>query len=166
MEEEIQKIDVCKELIEKTEELMEAVIQDGIDTENVKFLGEIVDIHKDIKNEKYWEEKIDTMRYSRGYGNYGDDMYGRGRSRDSRGRYNESGRSGRYRGHDYIDSMSDYYGRYEDGRSRYGTDESSMKSLKEMLRSVEDFMAHLENEASSQEEVSMIKETADRISRM
>lgn len=169
MEEDKTIKDTLKEEVEK---VLCDISEQGVDESNIEFLYKLVDVHKDLCNETYWKEKIENMRYSRGnygtYGTYGsDDSYGR-RMRDSRGRYMESGRNygARYRGHDYIDNMSDSYGRYEENRGRYGTDESTLKSLDEMLSSVEKFMEHLEKNASSQEEMSMIKETADRISRM
>ena len=94
-----------------------------------------------------------------GYGEYGRcgrDSYGR-RERDSRGRY---------RGHDYMDEMYDHYGRYMEGRSRYGANEDTRKSLEYMLRSMEDFARMLKEDAGSEQEVQMIRDTAQRIAQM
>lgn len=112
------------------------------------------------------------------------DSYGR-RRRDSRGRYMEGGYSeggyseggygrrgvagsgrGRYRGEEMMDEMYMNYGEYSEGRDNYGADKETLKSLEKMLHSVKKFMKHLKNEAQSQEEVELIKETAEEISEM
>ena len=128
-------------------------------------IGDLVDIYKDIANVEYWCEKEESEMYGRygrdsygeyGRGSYGRDSYGR-RERDSRGRY---------RGHDYMDEMYDYYGRYMEGRSRYGANEDTRKSLEYMLRSMEDFARMLKEDAGSEQEVQMIRDTAQRIAQM
>ena len=62
--------------------------------------------------------------------------------------------------------MYDHYGRYEEGRQRYGANEDTKRSLKYMLESMEDFARMLRDEAQSQEEVEMIRQTAQRIAQM
>lgn len=128
-------------------------------------IGDLVDIYKDIANVEYWCEKEESEMYGRygrdsygeyGRGSYGRDSYGR-RERDSRGRY---------RGHEYMDEMYDYYGRYMEGRSRYGANEDTRKSLEYMLRSMEDFARMLKEDAGSEQEVQMIRDTAQRIAQM
>ena len=119
------------------------------------------------------------MRYSnRGsmgnYGEYSEGSYGR-RGRDSRGRYTEgsygrrgvpgSGR-GRYRGEEMIDEMMYHYGNYEEGREQYGADGETMESFKYMLKSFEDYFKHLKQEASSQQEIQMLEETAHKMLNM
>lgn len=168
---------ICEKIKEQVEEEINCISEQCVSRENIEYLGQLVDIHKDLANEDYWLEKEDFMRY----GNYGrdsyrgyDDSYGRGRRRDSRGRYMGNGNSSygrRYRGHDMIDEMSDNYGTYMEGkeesrRGNYGAKEDSMKSLEYMLQSVEDFMMMLNQDADSQEEVEMIRETARKISEM
>ena len=104
------------------------------------------------------------------YGNYG----GRRAGYDSYGRYDNYGENyGRrgydtkYRGDEYMGRMHDEYGRYEENRSRYGANsEDTKRSLEYMLRSMEDFAHMLKEEAQSQEEVQMIKQTAQRIAQM
>ncbi len=99
-------------------------------------------------------------------GNYGRDEYGRGSyGRDEYGARERDSR-GRYRGHEHLDRMYDDYGRYMEGRERYGANEDTKKSLEYMLKSMEDFACMLKEEASSQEEVQMIRETAQRIAQM
>lgn len=159
----------------ETERIIECILDEGIHSENVDFLYKIVDIHKDIANEEYWQVKKEdmNMRYSnRGsmmnYGNYDEGSYGR-RSRDSRGRYSEgsygrrgmsgSGR-GRYRGEEMLDEMSYHYGNYSEGREQYGADGETLKSFEYMLKSFKDYYKHLKQEASSQQEIQMLEDTA------
>ena len=148
-----------------TEEKIRDILNEGINTGNLEYLGELMDIHKDIANEKYWCEKEEgeSMRYGNypSYNNYGRDSYGRdnygARSRDSRGRY---------RGHDYLDEMYEHYGKYMENGQRYGASEDTKRSLKYMLESMEDFARMLREDAQSQEEVEMIRHTAQRIAQM
>lgn len=159
--------DWCEKLLNKTEEQINKVLEDGLNTENVTYLGKIVDIHKDLKNEKYWKEKL-IMRYR--YNEY--DNYGGGRRRDSQGRYmgmdDSYGRHNRrYRGHEILDNVYDTYGEYENNHTygNYGGNETK-NSLKEMLNSIEDFFGVIMEQAESPEEIRMVKETAKRISDM
>ena len=107
------------------------------------------------------------------YGRYGRDSYGRDSygnydrsyGRDSYGRRERDSR-GRYRGHEYMDEMYDEYSKYMEGRSRYGANEDTKKSLEYMLRSMEDFARMLKEDAGSEEEVQMIRQTAQRIAQM
>jgi hypothetical protein len=116
----------------------------------------LVDIYKDIK-------EVENMNYGNyGRGSYGRNEYGNyseygARSRDSRGRY---------RGHEDLDRMYDDYGRYMESRERYGANDDTKRSLKYMLESMEDFARKLRDEANSQEEVQMIRDTAQRIAQM
>lgn len=106
------------------------------------------------------------------YGRYREDEeYGRGRRRDSRGRYMESGRDSRYRGHDMIDDMYDNYGDYTESREdynrgNYGAKEDTMKSLEYMLQSMVDFVEMLKSEANTQEEMNLIRKYTKKISEM
>lgn len=46
-----------KDLIEKVEKQIEETSKEGVKRENVEYLYKLVDIHKDLKNEEYWEKK-------------------------------------------------------------------------------------------------------------
>ena len=131
-------------------------------------IGDLVDIYKDIANVEYWCEKEESEMYGRygrdEYGRYGRDDYGRG-GKDSYGRRERDSR-GRYRGYEPMEDMEEHYGRYMESRSRYGASEDTKKSLEYMLRSMEDFARMLKEDASSEEEVMMIRETAQRIANM
>ena len=119
------------------------------------------------------------------YGNYGRDSYGeyneggsygrRGVPGTGRGRYSEGsyGRRGvpgtgrgRYRGEEIMDEMAYHYGNYSEGMQSYGADQETMKSFKYMLKAFKDYYKHLKEEASSQEEVKMLEDTAREISQM
>lgn len=160
-------------LSEQIDKQIESILEKGINTDNITYLGKLIDINKDCENIKYWKEKIHMYRES---GSYNE---GYGRYRES-GRYNEGGYNagsygrrgvkgtgrGRYRGEEMMDEMYMNYGEYSEGRDNYGADQATLHSLKSMLDSVKKFMKHLEQEASSREEVEMIKETAKEISMM
>lgn len=160
-------------LLKATEEKIESILEEGIETNNLEYLYKLVDIHKDMKE----EESMNYGNYGNynGYGNYGNygNYSGRGAGYDSYGRggygegsYGRRGVDAKYRGDDHLDRMRENYGRYEEGRSRYGANEDTKKSLEYMLRSMEDFAKMLKEEASSQEEVEMIRQTAQRIAQM
>ena len=144
-------------LVEITEKSINKIINDGITTNNLEHLYKLTKINHIAKEDK-------NMNYDN-YGNYG--RYGN--YGGNYNEYNEYGRRGvdsKYRGHEYMDRMYQEYGRYEEGRERYGANEDTKKSLKYMLQSMEDFARMLKSEAQSQEEVQMIRETAQRIAQM
>lgn len=146
-----------EELKKQVEEKIKTITDSGITPENIKALGELVDIHKDLSNEQYWEKKEEVlnMRYMRD--DYRDD-YGR-RSRDSRGRY--MGR-GNYEGEDMIDEMREHYDNYMAG-ARYSGPEKE-KAFDYMLKSAEDFFCYLMEEVENPEQMEKIRRTARKIS--
>ena len=165
-----------KELKERLEKELEnqigIIVEDGFGYENLDKLGKLVDIHKDLANEKYWKKKEEVMdvRY-RGYEEeYG--TYGR-RRRDSRGRYMD-GRSGMrkpHHGEEMLDEMNEHYSRYSEGKEdmnmgNYGAHSTTMKSLDYMLQSVVEFIEMLKKDANSQEEVELIQKYTREISEM
>lgn len=170
MEEENKNEETKEDVLIKTKSEVERIIkqitEEGLQTANVELLYKLIDIHKDIENEKYWKKKEENMMY-RDYDNYSG-----GRSRDSRGRYMDSyGRRGvpgtgrgRYRGYDYIDEMGEHYGNYSEGRDTYGNDHETEKSFDKMLQSLEDFTYLIMQEADSPDKVEKVKRTARKIS--
>lgn len=151
-------------IIEETSKLIQQVMDQGLEQgNNVDNLNKLVEIKKDIYKIKKMKEE-DNM-----YGNYGDSY---GRRYDSYGRenygnsYGRRGYDAKYRGHGHLDRMYENYGRYMDGRERYGHNEDTKRSLQYMLESMEDFGRMLKEDAGSQEEVQMIRETAQRIANM
>lgn len=161
-------------LIDKTKETVEEsiknLINEGITYENLDYLYKLIDIHKDIENEKYWKEKI--MRYRE----YGEESYGRrgvpgtGRGRYSDysagGNYGRRGVDSRYRGEDIMDDMYQAYQEYSDGKEMYGADSKTMESFKYMVKSFKDYYKHLKENASSQEETQILDQAIDEMARM
>ena len=155
-------------IIEESNKFIEQLTEQGIDQgNNLDNLNKLVEIKKDALKIKCMEEGKQM------YGNYGNnygrryDAYGRENYGNNYGdNYGRRGYDMKYRGHDYLDRMYENYGRYEDGRQRYGHNEDTKKSLKYMLESMEDFAHMLKEDAQSQEEVQMIRETAQRIANM
>ena len=171
MEEESKSEETKANVLIKTKSEVERIIkqitENGLQTANVELLYKLIDIHKDIENEKYWKEKEENMMY-RDYDNYGG-----GRSRDSRGRYMDGsyGRRGvpgtgrgRYRGYDMIEEMGEHYGDYSEGRDTYGNDRETEKSFDKMLQSLEDFTYLIMQEADSQDKIEKVRKTARKIS--
>lgn len=163
---EEEKKELFEEVSEKVEEKIKTIIEMGITPDNVEALGELVDIHKDLCNEKYWKKKEEVMdmRY-RGYDEYGEGGYGEGgygrRGRDSRGRY--MGRR-MQEGEEMLEEMKEHYGNYSEG-GRYGGPEKD-KAFDYMLQSAEEFFTHLMHEAEHPEQMEKIKRTARKISEM
>lgn len=171
------KDEVKEKLNEKLEEKICKILEEDISPNNIEMLDMLVDIHKDIANEKYWEGKENYMRYSEyGRGGYNEGSYGR------RGGYNEGsysargggrgrGRGGRYRGDDNIDDMYEAYGNYEEGRQEYnrgnyGAKNETLKSLEYMLEAMVGFVGMLKQDATSQEETQLIDQYLRQIVNM
>ena len=130
-------------LMDKTCELIDQILDEGINTNNLDPLYKLTKINHIAKEDK-------DMNYGNYYGdrysNYGRgdyrgyDDYGR-RERDSRGRY---------RGHEHLDRMYDHYGRYMGNRERYGAgDTETDKSFHYMVEALEDFIMVLKEEAET-----------------
>ena len=179
MEEENKSEETKENVLVKTksevEKIIKQITENGLQTANVELLYKLIDIHKDIENEKYWKEKEEESMY-RGRDYFMDDSYNGGRSRDSRGRYREGdsyGRRGvpgtgrgRYRGYDMIEEMGEHYGDYSEGRDTYGNDRETEKSFDKMLQSLEDFTYLIMQEADSQDKIEKVRKTARKISEM
>lgn len=182
-----------EELQRKTKEEVEKYIKElvskGVSNDNLMSLYKAIDIHKDIANEEYWKVKEEDikMRYSnygrRSYndgmsgqyvsGNYGEGSYGREdygdgsygrRRRDSRGRYMDHGEEMLNAAYQNYQAYSDNRGNYEFGV--YGAKEDTIKSLKYMLESLVCFFDMLKENASSKEEMELVKKYAKEISEM
>lgn len=166
MEEETQEKPIAIKVKEKTEKIIDKLLEEGIRLENIDFLYKMIDIHKDIANEEYWEVKKEgiKMRYNDNYGYYEDNRYGR-RMRDSRGRY--MGNDYRYRGNtDTLRTLISSYDAYCADRESYSGKGNTITTLDYMLQSVVEFMQMLKHDADSQEEVDLIRHYAKQISEM
>lgn len=180
-EEVKEKQDFHEKVIKSTEEAIESLVEDGIQPSDVEMLDKLVDIHKDICEEKYWKRKENMYmnygnygnysgNYNGNYGNYngrnaGYDAYGRGNYGEYgnySGNYGRRGRDARYRGDDEIDRMAGEYGRYQESRNRYGAGEETDKSFHYMVKSLEDFIKVLHEEANSQQQKQMLNEALQK----
>ena len=170
-------------VLEQVEKSIKEIMDAGLNPDNLESLYKLVDIHKDLKHEKYMKIKEeDIMRYGtykRGYGEYGEGSYGE-RSGDNRGRYTEgysrrgvkgTGR-GRYRGEEILDDMYNTYGNYNEVKEEYnrsgnyGAKEDTMKSLDYMMASAYDFVCMLNEDAESPEEIEIIKKYTKKMSEL
>lgn len=158
MEEKETKQDLLPKTKTEVEKLIKTITENGLQIGNVDVLYKLIDIHKDIENEKYWENKEENMRYLRD--DYREDYRG-GRSRDSRGRYMGRGHD---EGEEMIDEMREHYGNYMCG-GRYNGAEKE-KAFDYMLQSAEEFFGYLMEEVENPEQMEKIKRTAKRISDM
>ena len=180
MEEKQETKDVTLKTKKETEKLIGVIVDEGITSANVDYLYKLVDIHKDIANEDYWKMKEENkMRYraygrdSYGegeYGKYEDNRFGR-RMRDSRGRYMARGYDTKYQGEEMLGDMYQNYEAYSESKEaysegNYGAKHDSIKSLEYMLESTVDFMEMLKKDASSKEEMELIKKYSKKISDM
>lgn len=156
---------VQDKLLERTEHLIELLLDEGIRPDNADYLYKLVDIHKDIENEKYWKIKKEdiSMRYRNygesynGYGEYSEGSYGRrGVKGTGRGRYRGGRGSGRYRGEELMDEMMFHYGNYSEG-GQYGAEGETMEALSSLMESAYEYFKALKENANSQDEVKMME---------
>ena len=161
--------------MEKLKELVEAELktmqESGIDSNNIDAIYKLVDIHKDIANEEYWEAKKEAMemRYRGDYEGYGEgyeESYGR-RRRDSRGRYMAGGRGGNYGHHmpypemyweRMMEGMDGYMeGREQYKRGNYGGKDQSIESLEKMLDGTFAFVEDILQNPEQKEEHKIVR---------
>lgn len=172
-------------VIKEVDKKIDTLVEQGLtSTATIDALDKLVDMKKDLmeiekmEKHKYQGEYGEYGNYGRNYmeGEYNEGNYGRrGNYREGyqEGNYGRRMRDsrGRYRGHEMLDEMSEEYGRYEEGRmeyreGNYGAEGQTMKSLEYMLESVVEFIKMLEKEASSQQEVQLIKKYTKKIAEM
>ncbi len=145
-----------EKLKKKTEESINKILEEGINTNNLEHLYKLTKINHIAKE----EENMNYGNYGNygarrpGYDSYGE--YGRGSYGENYGEYGNYGRRGRdmkYRGDDSLDRMSGEYGRYMESRNRYGAgSQESDKSFHYMVKALEDFIMVLKEEAESPEQ--------------
>ena len=140
-----------KKLEKKTEEIINNILDEGINTNNLELLYKLTKINHIAKEEE-----------NMNYGYYG----GRRAGYDSYGDYDRHyGRRGydmKYRGHDHIDRISGEYGRYMENREKYGAGEETDRSFHYMVKALEDFIRVLHEEADSPQQKQMLNETLQR----
>ena len=150
-------------LIQKVDEPIKQIIEEGINMNNVEYLYKLAKIKHMTKEDK-------NMNYGYGtYGNYngrrpGYDSYGAYGNYGNYGNYGEGsygrrGRDMRYRGDEEIERMSGEYGRYQENRNRYGASEETDKSFHYMVKALEDFIKVLYEEADTQQQKQELAQT-------
>ena len=142
-------------VIEKMEESIKNLLEQGLTTSNVDNLlklSKIKHMAKEDKNMNYSGRRPGYDTYGN-YGNYGE---------YSRRNYGARGYDMRYRGDESLDRMSGEYGRYMESRSRYGAGEETDKSFHYMVKALEDFINVLYEEADSEPQKQMLRETIQR----
>ena len=99
-----------------------------------------------------------------GYDSYGRDSYGEygNYGEYGRGSYGRRGRDMRYRGDDYMDRMSNEYGRYMESRERYGAGEETEKAFHFMTKALGEYLDFLHEEADTPQKKQMLNETLQR----
>lgn len=140
-------------LLEKVDEKIQHILDEDINTNNLDHLYKLSKIKHMTKEDKEM------------YGNYGRrpgyDSYGR----DEYGRYNNYGRRGydmKYRGDEHMDRMSGEYHRYMENRERYGANPETDRAFEYMVKSLEDFVKYLHEEAETPQQHQMLNETLQR----
>ena len=157
------KKNIIDKICEETDKFMEEVLQDKLTYDNLDAIYKLVDIHKDLKNEEYWERKLEYMNYGNysGYnGNYG--TYGRP-GYNSYGEYGRRGVDSKYRGYGHLDRMYDEYGRYQESRERYGAGQEANKSFHYMLEALQDYIKVISEEAETPQQKQMLMDTIQKI---
>ena len=149
-----------KKLEKKTEESINNILDEGINTNNLELLYKLTKINHIAKEEE-------NMNYGY-YGNYGArrpgyDSYGRDNYGEyGRDNYGRRGYDMKYRGDDSLDRMAGEYGRYQESRQRYGAGEETDKSFHYMVKALEDFIRVLHEETDSPQQKQMLNETLQR----
>ena len=151
-----------EKLEKKTEESINKILEEGITTNNLDHLYKLTKINHIAK------EGENMMRYNE-YNEYRDyngrrpgyDTYGRGEyGRDSYGR---RGYDMKYRGDDYMDRMSNEYGRYMESRERYGAnDQETDIAFHFMTKALGEYLDFLHEEADTPQKKQMLNETLQR----
>ena len=151
-----------EKVIKKMEESINKIIDDGVNTNNLDNLYKL----SKIKHMAKEDEKMNYGEYNGrrpGYDTYGRyNEYGENYGNYGRGNYGARGRDMRYRGDNELDRMAGEYGRYQENRGRYGASEETDKSFHYMVKSLEDFIKVLYEEADTQQQKQMLRETLQR----
>ena len=152
-----------EKLEKKTEESINKILEEGITTNNLDHLYKLTKINHIAKEEENMNNYGNYGNYGArrpGYDSYGRDNYG------EYGNYGENyGRRGRdmkYRGDDYMDRMSNEYGRYMESRERYGAGEESDKAFHFMAKALGEYLDFLHEEADTPQKKQMLNETLQR----
>lgn len=143
-------------IIEKVEEPIKQVLDEGINTNNVEYLYKLTKI-------KHMAKEDENMNYGNygTYGNYGAN-YGRNYGNYGDGSYGRRGYDMKYRGENELDRMHGEYGRYQENRNRYGASEETDKSYFYMIKALEDFIRVLYEEANNEQQKQQLRESLQK----
>ena len=149
-----------EKLEKKTEESINKILEDGINTNNLDHLYKLTKINHIAKEEENMNYGYYGTRRP-GYDSYGRDNYGE-YVNYGRNEYGRRGYDMRYRGEEEMDRMMGEYGRYMENRSRYGAGEETDKSFHYMVKALEDFIKVLHEEAETPQQKQMLNETLQK----
>lgn len=140
-----------EKLEKKTEESINKILEEGLNTNNLDHLYKLTKINHIAKEEENMNNYGNYGGRRAGYDSYGRDSYGEYGNYGEYGRdaYGRRGRDMKYRGDDSLDRMAGEYGRYMESRERYGAGEETDKSFMYMVKALEDFIMVLKEEAES-----------------
>ena len=149
-------------VISKMDESISKIIEEGVTTNNLDNLYKLSKIKHMAKEDKEMYGEYNGRRA--GYDAYGRDNYGNDYSYRNYGRndYGARGRDMRYRGDDYMDRISNEYGRYMESRERYGAGEESDKAFHFMSKALGEYLDFLHEEADTPQKKQMLNETLQR----
>ena len=149
-------------VISKMDESISKIIEEGVTTNNLDNLYKLSKIKHMAKEDKEMYGEYNGRRA--GYDAYGRDNYGNDYSYRNYGRndYGARGRDMRYRGDDYMDRISNEYGRYMESRERYGAGEESDKAFHFMSKALGEYLDFLHEEADTPQKKQMLNETFQR----
>ena len=141
-----------EKLEKKTEESINKILEEGLNTNNLDHLYKLAKINHIAKEEENMNNYGNYGGRRAGYDSYGRDSYGEygNYGEYGRGSYGRRGYDMKYRGDDSLDRMAGEYGRYQESRNRYGAgSQESDKSFMYMVKALEDFIMVLKEEAES-----------------
>ena len=157
--------DMEEKVIKKVEEKIKEIIDDDITPQNVDNLYKLSKIKHMAKEDEAMNYRNSRYYNGRnaGYDAYGRDAYGENYGRDAYGEiYGRRGYDAKYRGDEHLDRIENEYGRYMESRSRYGAGEETDKSFHYMVKSLEDFVKYLFEDAENEQQKQMLRETLQR----
>lgn len=150
---------------------IEKIAEKGLTTSNLETAYKLIDMYKDLKT-------VEGMEGYEGYSGYDGEYSGRGRRRDSMGRYTSSyndGYSGnRYSGRDGwndhgYSGRGDKYARYLDQKESYRSNKSAdckqrlMDTLEDYMQDFTMQMEQLARDSDCAEERSTIRKYIDKL---
>lgn len=142
-------------LLKKVGKELDSIADKGITSSNLETTFKLVDIYKDIKEICQMEE--------------GDSYDARGRSRDSMGRYKDSGRYSNHldeRTERYLTRMREGMEDYNEGRSRYrdgGSESRMIDGIEMTMTAIVNFIDSLMDVAETSQEKEIVRKYINKI---